>query len=274
MKQKDAEEIIALHHHWLQLPLNLRSKSPGQARFEGATFSGLSFNRVDLSFARFYRCDFTGCDFNGANLTGATMLYCCFDDAKLNKANLAGSALKTSSFRRASLLQANLAGAQLKSADLTAALLKEACLKDADISAADFTQARGVGIDLSGVTAKKTLLKGAVFDEATIEGAGFVECDLAEASLQNVVLGRSEFYLCELTGLKLHGSTLRDLTFAGCQPGDLRAQKVKVVKNETEPVACELTAVLSGEIADFKWPTDKKYGWRAGHSAIRWSHGI
>jgi hypothetical protein len=32
-----------------------------------------------------------------------------------------------------------------------------------------------------------------------------------------------------------------------------------------------LTATLSGKIKELKWPSEKKYGWRSGASAISWS---
>jgi uncharacterized protein YjbI with pentapeptide repeats len=162
-------------------------------------------------------------------------------------------------------MKANLAGAQLKSANLTGAKLFEANLQDADISGADLSRANGDGIKLSGATAKKTVFKGAVLAGATIEGAAFVQSDMTDVSLENSLIAKCEFYSCELTGLRLHGSTLKDLVIQMTNLGQLEATNITFVKTETEPPR-ELKAVFSGKIADFKWPVDKKYGWRAGLS--------
>ena len=162
----------------------------------------------------------------------------------------------------------HLAGAQLKSANLTGAKLLEANLQDADISGADLSQANGEGIKLSGATAKKTAFKGAVLAGATIEGATFVQSDMSDVSLVNSLIAKCEFYSCELTGLRLHGSTLRDLVMQYSNLGALEATNVTVVKTEAEPPR-ELKAVFSGKISDYKWPVDKKYGWYAGRTALR-----
>jgi uncharacterized protein YjbI with pentapeptide repeats len=87
--------------------------------------------------------------------------------------------------------------------------------------------------------------------------------------LEKSLLSKCEFYSCDFSGVKLHGSTLKDLVFSGCMVGSLEAINVTVVKSETESYDPELTAVLSGKIADLKWPADKRYGWRAGKTAIR-----
>ena len=108
-----------------------------------------------------------------------------------------------------------------------------------------------------------------MLDEATIEGGGFVQSILAGASLQKSLLSKCEFYSCDFSGVKLHSSTLKDLAFSGCKVGTLEVTNVTVVKSETEPYDPELTAVFSGKLGRLTWPTDKKYGWRAGQTAIR-----
>ena len=120
--------------------------------------------------------------------------------------------------------------------------------------------------------AKKTTFASAILDEATIEGGGFVDCDFTEASLENSKFGASEFYSCNLGGMRLHGSTLKDLRFTGCEPGTLKVKGVKVMQSGESYEGGDLSAVLSGPITELKWPAKNEYRWRAGHSAIRWSH--
>ena len=145
-------------------------------------------------------------------------------------------------------------------------------MKDADISGADLRRVQGKGIDLSGVTAKKTTFTDAMLDEATIEGGGFVDCDFTEASLENSKFTATEFYSCKLDGMQLHGSTLQNLRFTGCEPGTLKVKDVKVMRSGEAYEGGDLSAVLSGPISGLIWPDEKKYRWRVGHAAIRWSH--
>jgi hypothetical protein len=64
---------------------------------------------------------------------------------------------------------------------------------------------------------------------------------------------------------------LKDLVFRDCKPGSLEVKEVEVAKTFTEPTKLVLTATLSGKIKELKWPSEKKYGWRSGASAISWS---
>ena len=95
-----------------------------------------------------------------------------------------------------------------------------------------------------------------------------MQSDMTGVSLEKSLIARCEFYSCEVAGLRLHGSTLKDLVIQMTNLGQLEATNITLVKTETEPLR-ELKAVLSGKISDLKWPGDKKYGWLAGRAALR-----
>jgi hypothetical protein len=67
------------------------------------------------------------------------------------------------------------------------------------------------------------------------------------------VLSKCEFYSCILGEAKLHGSTLRDLLFTDCKPKSLKVKDVKVVKTGGGLTGGDLSAVLSGALAELQW---------------------
>jgi len=76
-------------------------------------------------------------------------------------------------------------------------------LQEADLRGADFYRAWLAGADFSGAQ-----LEYAIFGEATLGGAKFINCDLREANLMKAHLPGADFTGANLTGTNFHGAFL------------------------------------------------------------------
>ena len=180
----------------------------------------------DLRFARLDRTDLHQADFTGANLEGASFVQAdlrnvtmsCADidrlllqgDRKGARCTDAGGA----DFTRARMNDAKLAGL-----DLTIAMLDHTVLEGADMRflvapGADFTSANLQRVDMSG----NSILHGAVFLTASLQGADLVTAELMlanfiNANLQGVILASARlegarFYQADLEGADLQNARL------------------------------------------------------------------
>lgn len=250
----------------------------------GASLSGLMLDGVDLSGALLEAADLRGVKLKGANL----------ERAVLTRANLAGADLEGAKLAGANLGGADLAGANFREADMTDAVLhgascagtdfEKATLDRADLSEARFPDAslRGVSArdlvalrldmeraDLSGArldraTFLEPKLRGARFDEATLEGmllldadaagasfvrahaknlravkaergttlegADFRGADLRMANLRGVLLSRAKFTDARLDGAELSSAELDGADLEGAQIVEARLIKTNLTE--------------------------------------------
>ena len=159
-----------------------------------------------------------GCDLAGADLSGMD----------LTKADLSGSNLKGANLTDADLSEANFSNADLSKAKIGAASMYNTQFIKTNLWGVNFTEAsmpRGCRGDHCDIT-----IFAAYFDYADLRNTNFsrvhIVCSsgmmtnsdftgayLIETKLQDCDLSGSNFTNANLTGIKLAGSTLRDVIF-------------------------------------------------------------
>ncbi|HJK71408.1 MAG TPA: pentapeptide repeat-containing protein, partial [Methanocorpusculum sp.] len=144
-----------------------------RAHLEGATLSGANLEGVKLSGAnlegvKLSRAHLEGATLSGANLEGATL-----SGANLEGADLLGVMLKDANMSKANLRSANVTWERLKVAKkLTAVTFPQICISNEDMSNRDLSNT-----GLEGVTIENTLIKGANFRFARVDGSTLITGD-------------------------------------------------------------------------------------------------
>jgi len=190
------------------------------------------FSGMDLTGA-----DFSGLDLRGLNFSGAWLESVNFENANLSGANLSYAVLAHANLRGAIAVGASLVGANLGGARLAGAVLEEADCGNARFDGCDWRGARLRGarvdgaswmnvawrdVDLQRARAAGQLfykqdLRGAVFTEAVLDDANFIECDLRGCDLRAASLARASFVTCRLDGAHASGVRADGAVFVeGC----------------------------------------------------------
>lgn len=191
----------------------------------------------DLRFARLDRSDLHQADFTGANLEGASFmqadlrnatLSCADPDRLLLQGDRKGAKCTDAAgadFTRARMNDAKLAGADLTNATLDHAVLEGADMRFLVAPGADFTSANLQRVDMSG----NSVLHGAVFLTASLQGADLVTAELTlanfvNANLQGTILASARlegarFYQAEMEGADLQNAKLFGADFSEARIG-------------------------------------------------------
>ena len=186
----------------------------------------------DLRFARLDRTDLHQADFTGANLEGASFVQadlrnvtmsCADTDKLLLQGDRKGAKCTDAAgadFTRARMGEAKLAGVDLTNATLDHTVLEGADMRFLVAPGADFTSANLQRADLSG----GSVLNGAVFLTASLQGADLVTAELTlanfvNASLQGTILASARlegarFYQADLEGADLQNARLFGADFS------------------------------------------------------------
>lgn len=130
--------------------------------FRGHDLEGADFKHAELANADLREADLTNTDFADADLSGANLEGAVFDSTVLYGTNL----------QNASLPGVQIAGINMAVADFTGADLRGARLSCDECSLS--SDARGVnfaGADLRRLESGRTLIHGAVLDDADLRGA-------------------------------------------------------------------------------------------------------
>ena len=144
----------------------------------GANLEGADLRRAMLKDANLSGAHLEGADLSYANLEGANLFRANLESAILSGANLEGADL-----RRVMLKDANMSKANLRSANVTWECLKVAkkltavtfpqiCISKKDMSYCDLSNT-----GLEGVTIENTILKGANFRFARVDGTTLITGD-------------------------------------------------------------------------------------------------
>lgn len=173
----------------------------GGARFDRARLTGADWlevnpGAVDLSGAElgegtFLKADFSGARFTGAHLEGATFVECQLDEADFSGATMA----------KATFVTCRGAGVSFRDADLKQAVFVHGTL----LPEADFSRARMEKVNLRG-----TLLEGARFEGAALDGADLSECDVSRGSLDQARIRGGLLLRTRLVDASLRGADLMD----------------------------------------------------------------
>jgi hypothetical protein len=148
MTQKELNDIIEQHQHWL-------NKDCDGWELMRASLRG-DLSNVTLTGADLRKACMIGANLEGVDLDGADLRL-----AHLRNANLAG----------ANLFEANLTGANLSDAYLAGAYLNEASFYEANLRGANLSNAGLTGADLSRADLDGADLRGAILGKTTFSGA-------------------------------------------------------------------------------------------------------
>ncbi len=161
----------------------------GDADLTGAVLRGACLDRADFMGARLDRCDLGDTTAQGLVLM----------NLRLREVNLAGAR-----WRKCTLLDVDLTGADLRRVEWRETVLLRCVLAGVSGAGASLDDTRMVegcdarGIDLSGASLRRSLLRGAVFERADFTGAK---------------LDQSNLMACDLRGAKLAGASAREANF-------------------------------------------------------------
>jgi len=147
----------------------------GAAHLESADlrFSRLEnahLSRAHLEHANLFEACLEGADLWDACLQRADLKGAHMENTLLNAAHLEGADLKAAHLEKANLMGARLADADLKGAHLTDAFLSGANLDSADLMGAFLQNAELYRAHLANVDLDIADLRGARFNEATVDG--------------------------------------------------------------------------------------------------------
>ncbi len=257
----ELEASLEAHALWLEskttqgMRLDLRGPSLShRVELTNAHLEAANLRHAQLRDARIVGSDLTDADLRHANLRGATLNQVQLEGVRLTGALLQEARLEGVTLRRTSLSDADLTSAQLSGLtledvrlrglrahaaslsrmDLEGLDLTFAELGEAELSLVKLDGARLVDANLSqstgiGITARRTVLSGAVLTQAQ-----WPDADLQNADLSNADLTRARLPGSHLAGARLSGTVLRrallervdlrraDLSYAVLSNADLR----------------------------------------------------
>lgn len=150
------------------------------------------FRNVDLSHVVIHGADVSNADFFKANLGGASVT---------------GSKLRRSNFEEADLSNARIAGCDLQRSkfgrvNFTKTVFHETNLQECDFKNADLSSARFEACELTG---------------AILEGVQLRKGSLQSTKIENMEFRNIDFQECDLTNVKMEGSSFDSCLFEGTQ---------------------------------------------------------
>lgn len=146
----------------------------------GADLRLADLSGANLQAAHLWRSNLAQIDLRDAVLTGATLGRSKLSGSFLQGANLRGADLSFADLSCANLAGASLAGADLSNTDLSWTNLAGADLRSARLTAASLELADLTEADLRGAWLLNVQLKGAFFDQVTLDMTLFGDCDLSQ----------------------------------------------------------------------------------------------
>lgn len=198
MTQKELDEIVEQHRHWL---------------------------KRDCEDWEYMKADLRGANLCDANLNGVNLRH-----ADLRRANLCNANLFSADLSGANLREADLCKARLNGADLSGANLCDANLVSADLSGADLRRAYLCNSKLRLANLYEANLRGANLYRAYLNGANLGCVDLDSASLRRAYLNGANLYGAHLSGVDLYAADLSWANLSGANlSGDYRFRLGKIL---------------------------------------------
>lgn len=196
--------LLEAHSQWLVS----ERKRDSRPNFSGFDFSGMHFEKVNLSQADLNNCTFEGavflgCDLSGANLSNSIFRKCNFTSTNMEKIfapNADFSFANFSSYRAGTVSHlgaANLHEARLSAANFTKAVLNRVNLTNSDVSSSIFDGAQLFNADLRHCKAQLSS-----FCRANLKLAKLQYSDFRYASLQESDLDQANFEEADLRNVK------------------------------------------------------------------------
>jgi uncharacterized protein YjbI with pentapeptide repeats len=149
------------------------------------------------------------------------------DHLLLTQTTFRGSTVACVSARHARLELADATGARIVRCSFEGAAMRLSAFNDAKLEECDFTRANLEGTTWKHARVRRLTAIGAVFWDAHLEGASFVDCDLRDADFQALQGASSvglEFVRCDLRGTIWSERDLAGASFIGCRMYGIRGR--------------------------------------------------
>lgn len=202
----------------------------GRAKMDGAVFTDADLSESTLYEAQISGCSFVRAKLRKATLIGATFERCdasgCFaEDCPFLKVALTSVNLRQAHLDRTVWIENDLRGSVFGGASLVSATFLNTDLRQVEFRAARLDNARFVeGTKLDQVVFSEASMvqtfcrglsmRGADIRHATLDGADFSECDLAEAKFYRVVARGARFEMADLRQAEMVSGNFMGASFA------------------------------------------------------------
>lgn len=233
------------------------------AKLKGVSFIGAKLAGADLTGADLTDADFSGADLSGAKLDNAKLDDVMMIDAVAEGASFAGAqgkdaicaGLKAANavFTGAKLEAGVFTGAQLQGADFTGASLKDSGFDQVDASGAKFEKADLSGFrggeksNFTNAKCKGANGAGSVWENSTLKGADFSECNLKDAQFQFSDLSGARFF-----GADLSGAMLRKANLSSAQAGNANFHQALLEQADLRGASLVASNFYAAEFLDAK----------------------
>lgn len=198
------------------------------ATFVGSNMTGANFTDANLQGSNITNANFTGADLTNAVLDGMTLdSNTNFAGANLTRASLRGLAFGTVNMAGANLTHASLQGSNLQTVGMSTPITWTGAFRDAGtVVPVGATGLRSVvpgsgfaGADMSGVKLNNVTyttaddFTGASFADATLMNVVFGRTTLVNANLTNVEANGTDFAGVDATGANFTGASVQNCGF-------------------------------------------------------------
>lgn len=181
-----------------------------EAQINDCSLVRAKLHNVLMIGATFERCDASGCFAEDCTFLKVTLTSVNLQQAHLERTTWIENDLRGSAFDRASLVSATFLGTDLRGVGFRAARLDNArFVGGTKLDQVVFSEASMLQTYCRGLS-----MRGAVIRHATVDGADFSECDLAEAKLYRVVARGARFEMADLRQAEMISGNFMHASFA------------------------------------------------------------
>lgn len=181
-----------------------------EAKIKNSSFIRAKLHKLTLIGAQLERCDASGCVAEDCPFLKVTLRAVNLREAQLARTLWAENDLRGSAFDGASLVSATFLTTDLREVGFRGARLDNArFVEGTKLDGVVFSEASMLATYCRGLS-----MRGADLRQATVDGADFSECDLAEAKLYRVVARGARFEMADLRGAEMVSGNFMGASFA------------------------------------------------------------
>jgi uncharacterized protein YjbI with pentapeptide repeats len=181
-----------------------------EAQIKDCSFVRAKLNKVTLMGAKFERCDASGCFAEDCTFLKVILISVNLRQAHLERTTWIENDLRGSAFDHASLVSATFLNTDLREVGFRGARLDNArFVEGTKLDQVVFSEASMLLTYCRGIS-----MRGAEIRHATVDGADFSECDLAEAKFYRVVARGTRFEMADLRQAEMIAGNFMGASFA------------------------------------------------------------
>jgi uncharacterized protein YjbI with pentapeptide repeats len=183
------------------------AEAPQDMPAEGETYSGLDYQRLDLTGRSASRPHFDTVIFTQVLATGTRFDHLRAEDVRFMGCNLANAAWPNLGCHRAEFIGCRMTGFVTLEADFS-----DTVFRDCKIDLAQFYNTK-----MRGVRFEDCPLTGSDFRMTDLTGAVFVRCDLSNTDFTGASLAGVDLRTCQMDGMRVGPDELRGATIDEAQ---------------------------------------------------------